>query len=172
MRRNILFFLLTLFVSGAVMAQTIRPERFLRNLSEPDPRNGSRVTVALSAELDRRLNREVSLDNKMVEGYRIYLFRDNSQYGREKAREVLARFREAFPDITGDTLLYQSPDWKVVIGNCLTRDEAVIVFGRVKGLFEQAVIRQERIPLRNFLEAARQPAVSPEEDETEPEPLP
>jgi len=159
--------LLFLLFSGLSVAQTIDPEKFLNRLSDSDPSTGSRVSVTMSPELNRTLNHEESLDNKTVEGYRIYIFRDNSQYGREKAREVLNKFRNAFPDITGDTLIYQIPDWKVAIGNCLTREEAEIIFGRVKGMFENAVIRQEEIPLKNFLRASKQPAITPEKTENE-----
>ena len=164
MRYFYTFFLLFL-MCGGVCGQTIRPSEFLSQLAMTDPVSGSRTTVGMDARLSSTLNREQSLYGKMVRGHRIYIFIDNSQNGREKALEVINRFRNAFPDIQGDTLIYHIPDWKVAVGNCLTKDEAVIVFGRVKGMFESAVIREENIPLRNFLSHPAGVALRPEETE-------
>lgn len=158
--------LFTTLLSGAIFAapaQTASPETFLTRLAEPAP---ARVEVTMSGALDGLLNRPESFHGKSVEGYRVYIFRDNSQFGRDKARGVLARFRSEFPDIAGDTLIYRNPDWMVAVGNCLSREEAVIVFGRVKGVFENTVIRQENIPLRNFLQATLLP-IEPNKNEGE-----
>ena len=159
------FFFVWLLGCGSVaFAQTVRPAEFISRLEATDPATGGRVAIDMDGRLNGILNREQSLDGKMVRGYRIYIFMDNSQYGREKAREVINRFRNAFPDIPGDTLIYQIPDWKVAVGNCQTKDEAVIILGRVKGMFESAVIREENIPLRNFMARPRV-ALKPEETE-------
>jgi hypothetical protein len=162
--KPILISLLFLLPFAATQAQTAHPEAFISRLSSPDASSGSRVTVSMSDSLDRMLNRPESYGNKTVDGYRVYIFRDNTQYGREKAQSTRARFRTEFPDIRGDTLIYQSPDWMVAVGHCLTREEAAIILGRIKGVFD-AWVRQEKIPLRSFLQATFQPVAGPEEQE-------
>lgn len=158
-------FLSLLLTTSTIRAQTGDPEALISRLSTPEASSGSRVTVEMASELDGLLNRPESFGGKTVDGYRVYIFRDNSQYGRERARQTRERFRSEFPDIAGDTLIYQSPDWMVAVGHCLSREEAVIILGRVRGAFDIAWVRQEKIPLRQFLQPTFLPVVPPEEEE-------
>lgn len=153
--------MISVILSGAAMAQTARPQELLSALSAPDPISRAQVMVKQSGDLASILNRARTIDGKMVDGFRVYIFLDNSQNAREKGQQAMSRFRGAFPDIPSE-ISYENPYWKVAVGNCLTKDEAMIVFGRVKGQFGSAFIRQENLPLKNFL---RSSALSSEETE-------
>lgn len=162
MKKAVLFLvLLLLSATGTVFAQIIHPQEFVSELSTPV--NGAKVNVNASASLSGMLNRPKSIDGKMVEGYRVYIFLDNSQNAREKGQQSMSKFRAAFPDIPVE-ISYENPYWKVSAGNCLSKDEAMIVFGRVKSQFTSAYIRKENLPMKNFL---HQQMVSHDEDSEE-----
>lgn len=145
--------MVSVFLSSAAAAQTARPQELVSALSTPDPISRAAVTVKQHGDLASILNRARTIDGKMVDGYRVYIFLDNSQNAREKGQQAMSRFRGAFPDIPSE-ISYENPYWKVAVGNCLTKDEAMIVFGRVKGQFGSAFIRQENLPLKNFLRSS------------------
>lgn len=153
-----LFTILSLMLlSGGAFAQTARPQEFLAALASPDAISRARVTVDQEPHLASILNRPRSIDGKMVEGYRVYIFLDNSQAARAKGQTTMAQFKTAFPDIPAE-ISYENPYWKVAVGNCLTKDEAMIIFGRVKGQFTSAYIRKEELPLKNFLKTQTVPS--------------
>jgi len=141
----------TLLAIASAYAQTARPQDLLNELNTPA--SGARVTVAMSPELSTVLNRPRSMEGETVDAYRVYIYNDNSQNARSAAQQTRSRFQGAFPDVPSE-ISYENPYWKVAVGNCLTKDEAMIVFGRVKGTFPSAFVRMERLPLKNFLRSA------------------
>ncbi len=116
---------------------------------------GARVIVDESPELDLLFDRTTDNGGR-IQVYRITIFSDNSQAGRERAAEAMSRFRSAFPGIPVNRS-YESPDWKVIAGYCLTPDEAASLFGQVKTLFPSAILRETVVPVSE-LRAARNEA--------------
>lgn len=58
-----------------------------------------------------------------VEGYRVVIFSDNGQYAGDNAKKVLETFRKNHPHINA-YMVYESPYFKVSVGDCLTLEEA------------------------------------------------
>ena len=81
-----------------------------------------------------------------VRGYRIGIFYDTSQDARVRAAEAEQMFRASFPDIPiyKD---YRNPYFIVSVGNCLTQEEATMLWGRVKTLFPKAHITRSDISI-------------------------
>ena len=154
---------LFLSVSGARSQTGIpSPKDFKEALAVPDPETGSRVIVRESADISSFLNKPTN-GHKKIRGYRVRIFFDNSQQARANAQATLARFKESFPDIPAD-MIYENPYFKVAVGNCLTMDEAMIVWGRVKDQFPQAVPAREDLPLEKLIEGPAEPASENSED--------
>lgn len=84
-----------------------------------------------------------------VRGYRIGIFYDNSQDARVRAAEAEQMFRASFPSIPVYKD-YRNPYFIVTVGNCLTQEEATILWGRVKSLFPKAHITRTDIPIALF----------------------
>lgn len=84
-----------------------------------------------------------------VHGYRIGIFYDNSQDARVRAAEAEQMFRASFPSIPVYKD-YRNPYFIVTVGNCLTQEEATILWGRVKSLFPKAHITRTDIPIALF----------------------
>ncbi|MDR2622344.1 MAG: SPOR domain-containing protein [Dysgonamonadaceae bacterium] len=61
-----------------------------------------------------------------VVGYRIQIYMDNSPKAKNEAIRIENLFNETFPEI-GVYVIYNAPNWKVVVGDFRTREEAVIL---------------------------------------------
>jgi hypothetical protein len=83
------------------------------------------------------LNKEVDkLNNKTGPGYRIMVINTND---RTKALEVKSRMMSDFPD-EKSYLVYQSPYFKILIGNFRTRQEAEPIQKRIQEIYPTGVI--------------------------------
>ncbi len=127
----------------ALCAQNI--DDFKTKLALPDSLHRSHVTVTEegnAAQAIRSLKRPITGEEKF-RGYRVRIFFDNSQSARTSAENILTRFKELYPD-TPAYMVYENPYFKVTVGNCLSFEEAIILWGRIKGDFDRAfVVREE-----------------------------
>ncbi len=87
----------------------------------------------------------------VVHGWRVRIFFDNSQSARGGAGAVQAQFQREFPDVPS-YMTYENPYFKVTVGNCATLDEAVILRGRIEGIFPKAFIAKEDFSIANLAE--------------------
>ncbi len=85
----------------------------------------------------------------MINGYRVGIFFDNSPDARYKASEAKAKFTKSYPS-EPIYMLYESPYYKVSVGDCQTEEEAIMLFERVRGLFPSAYVMRENIKLTAF----------------------
>ncbi|MFI3279996.1 MAG: hypothetical protein SNG49_08685 [Rikenellaceae bacterium] len=86
-----------------------------------------------------------------VMGYRIGIFFDNSADARIKATEAKTKFTTSFPTQPVH-MVYESPYYKVSVGNCLTEEEAIMLFERVRPVFPNAYVMRERMKISDFVE--------------------
>ncbi|MBP3357252.1 MAG: hypothetical protein J6K95_08860 [Rikenellaceae bacterium] len=94
-----------------------------------------------------------------VRGWRVGIFFGNGQDARAQAEQIRHDFREMFPDVA-TYIVYENPYWKVKVGNCLSEEEAIILWGRVKRSFDRAVVMVEEIPLEELSSEAEAPAAA------------
>lgn len=90
----------------------------------------------------------IEANNKMinVSGYRVVIYFDNGQYANDKAAQVLSGFRSRYPHINA-YLVYESPYFKVSVGDCLTMEEAVILMNTFVHDYPKAFPKRENIKL-------------------------
>lgn len=142
-----IIFLLILLAAGSISLRGQSLEMFKEQLQQPDARFQSRVIVRehdAAATIVRTL--QVRPSGEKIRGYRIRIFFDNSQNARSLAESTRSRFREIYPDIPA-YINYESPYFKVAVGNCITSEEAIILWGRIKDAFDRAFVIREDIPL-------------------------
>jgi SPOR domain len=99
--------ILSFFIMLGVQSQTITVVK--------DPRLD--MLLRKQAELNKEVDK---INNKTGPGYRIMVVNTND---RTKALEVKSRMMSDFPD-EKSYLIYQSPYFKILIGNFRTRQEA------------------------------------------------
>ena len=81
---------------------------------------------------------------KPVQGYRIRVFYDNSPQARVKSESIAAYLRAQYPE-TGVYRSFESPNYKVTIGDFRTKDEALRIYNALKGTYPTAYIIKENI---------------------------
>lgn len=154
------FVIIAILLGTLSVANAQRSERVIERLEIPDPHSnawavvlqkGSVGSVVRSIE-ERREGALRATQNK-VNGYRVCIFLDNSQVARAEANTTRSKFRELFPE-TPVYLDYENPYWKVTVGDCITNEEAIVLWGRVKNTFGNAFVKRERIDISNFGESS------------------
>lgn len=147
---------MTILLPLAAAAATVAAQGlggFKNQLAAPDGSYGSRIQItehgtAASAVSSMQTNQS----GVKIRGYRVRIFSDNSQNARSAGQNALSRFRELYPGIPAD-MTYDTPYFKVTVGNCLTAEEATILWGKIKDAFDRAFVAREEIPLSSFKES-------------------
>lgn len=115
--------LLSFFIAWGLKSQTVSIVK--------DPR----IDMLLNKQAE--LNKEVDkLNNKTGPGYRIMVINTND---RTKALEVKSRMMSDFPE-EKSYLIYQSPYFKIMIGNFRTRQEAEPFQKKILEIYPTGVI--------------------------------
>ncbi len=83
-------------------------------------------------------------------GYRVCIFFDNAESARAEAVKAKEQFVGAFPN-ERVYMVYENPYYKVSVGNCLSSEEAIVLKGRLTGLFPKAFIKREELVLGDLL---------------------
>lgn len=106
---------------------------------------GPGVTVDQTTPVRQALQNYV-LDNaeKPISGYRIRVFYDNGPQARDKSEAIEQLLKKQFPEV----MVYrsfESPNYKVSIGDFRTKDEALRIYNALKGTYPTAFIIKESI---------------------------
>ncbi|NOQ91566.1 MAG: SPOR domain-containing protein [Flavobacteriaceae bacterium] len=102
------------------------------------------LQIETSAKIDAVVAQKKQYNKNLesIKGYRIQLF-----YGSEKAAyKIKDEFRALFPDIT-TKIIFSSPQWKVQVGNFITRLEADRTLISIKKEYPGAIILATEIDL-------------------------
>lgn len=106
---------------------------------------GSGVHVEQSAPVRQALEKHIH-DNaaKPISGYRIRVFYDNGPQARSRSESIEHSLKKQFPG-TGVYRSFESPNYKVCIGDFRSKDEALRIFNTLKGTYPTAFIIKESI---------------------------
>ena len=83
-------------------------------------------------------------------GYCVCFFLYNGQDARAGAFAAEALFKETYPGIMVYPV-YENPYFKVVVGNCLTAEEAIILKGKIASTFPKAFVKSEEFSMADLL---------------------
>lgn len=72
-------------------------------------------------------------------GYRIRIFSGSGHSAKKNAAEIRAKFISKYPDI-GAYLQYNTPDYKVYVGDCRTKSEVLKLYKQIKKDFPYSFI--------------------------------
>lgn len=96
-------------------------------------------TVKQALENYTRSNAE-----KPIPGYRIRVFYDNSPQARVRSETIERILKQQFPEV-GIYRTFESPNYKVTLGDFRTKDEALRIYNALKGTYPTAYIIKENI---------------------------
>ena len=106
---------------------------------------GPGVTVNQSRTMRSALDSYVSNNAaKKLTGYRIRVYFDNGQSARTRSESIARSVSNAFPGI-GVYRTFESPNFKVCVGDFRTKDEALKVYHSLKATYPTAIILKETI---------------------------
>ena len=143
MRRLILLFV-AVVVSATAMAQSV--DAMVESLSRRTI-SGSHVRVVEDSDTRNAVSVvESKQRTKVASGFRIVIYSDNGQYAGDNADNVLTEFKTQYPHINA-YLVYESPYFKVSVGDCLSMEEAQILMAKIVGNYPKAFPRRESIAL-------------------------
>ena len=85
-----------------------------------------------------------SNSGKKIQGYRIRVFYDNSPQARTRSESIAAYLRNQYPE-HGVYRSFESPNYKVTVGDFRSKDEALKIYMALKGIYPTAFIIKENI---------------------------
>ena len=106
---------------------------------------GSGVTVNQSAAMKSAFDSYVSANaSKRVSGYRIRVYYENNQNARNRSEAIARSISGTYPGI-GVYRTFESPNFKVCVGDFRTKDEALKLYHALKSSYPTAIILKETI---------------------------
>ena len=113
----------------------------------PSKANGDKADVEVyqSDSVAVNLRRHIEANpSKAINGYRVRIFFDNKKTARAASEETLKHFQSMFHDVKAYRT-YANPYFKVTVGDCRTKSEAMALLERIKGAFPSAFVVKENI---------------------------
>ena len=146
---GIVFMALMAVVFTAVDAEAQSVEKKRGELSARTM-DGALVRVSESSSAHSAVvSVESKTRRKEVDGYRVVIFSDNGQYAGDNARKVLETFRKNYPHINA-YMVYESPYFKVSVGDCLTLEEASHLMSKLEGEYRDLFPKREVIKFEDL----------------------
>lgn len=105
--------------------------------------DGAKVHQSRQVEGSMRAH-VASNKSRTISGYRVRIFFDNRQTSRNESETALKKFNELYPEVKAYRI-YANPYFKVTVGDCRTKSEAMALLERIKGAFPSAFVVKENI---------------------------
>ena len=106
---------------------------------------GSGVSVNQSSAMKSAFDSYVSANApKRITGYRIRVYYENNQNARNRSEAIARSISGTYPGI-GVYRTFESPNFKVCVGDFRTKDEALKLYHALKSSYPTAIILKETI---------------------------
>jgi len=106
---------------------------------------GSGVSVNQSTAMKSAFDSYVSANaSKRITGYRIRVYYENNQNARNRSEAIARSISGTYPGI-GVYRTFESPNFKVCVGDFRTKDEALKLYHALKLSYPTAIILKETI---------------------------
>lgn len=147
MKKIVIIAISVICISFHVHAQSSTTNRpYIITKLQQQESNQGRIQVIQDKRIDELLSKVVDRNAQRgtVRGYRIQIFRENSQVAQERARAARSKFVSNFPDIEVHEVV-KAPLWRVYIGDFRTLNDAYRMLKQIEPLFPNAFIIREDI---------------------------
>ena len=106
---------------------------------------GTGVKVNQSDAVRSAFNRYVAANaSRTMTGYRIRVFYESSQSARARSESIARSISANYPGV-GVYRTFESPNFKVSVGDFRTKDEALKMFNELKSAYPTALLLKETI---------------------------
>jgi len=147
MARSLLFLLFFCFSATYTFAQTGQNSTqsdLLKTLQEQGP--GDQVTIEMDSLLVSNYNKLIarSMNSSGVPGYRIRIYSESGIEAKKEQQKVRARFLSLYPGLDAYNR-YEEPFFKIYVGDCRTKSEALKLYDMIKKDFPNPIIKEDYI---------------------------
>ena len=141
--------LLILLFSASVWCQELKEYNFLRRLMEYRWSQGE-VNIILDDRIEENFYQPLQYNFKKsgIPGFRIRIFSDSGFDAKERALESRTRFMSKYENIEA-YIQYDIPNYKVYVGDCRLRSEALRILEIIKKDFPNAFIVMQNINIED-----------------------
>lgn len=147
MKRILLIFGFLLLASALRAQDTTRTAPIDSTLAGRDILSvlGPGVNLQQSAAVRQALQSQVAANaERKIIGYRVRVFYDNAPTARARSESIVRTLRQQYPSL-GVYLSFDTPNYKVCVGDFRTKDEALAVYNALKNTYPTAYIIKESI---------------------------
>jgi len=147
MKRILSTFVVLLLFWGNVLAQKPAPVNGYGQLSANDTtRIWTGLDVHQNPKTKELLERKIQLNknNQTTPGYRVQIYFGSGSSARLRAMKVKTDFLSSYPDVKA-YIIYQSPDFKVRVGDFRTRSDALRLQKKIARDYPNAFIVPDNI---------------------------
>ena len=150
MTRSLLLLISFIFSAGTVLGQgnrTNNQDDLLVTLLEGG--SGNRVTVEMDSLLVSNYNKLIvkNMLSSGIPGYRIRIYSDSGIGAKKEQQQVRARFLSLYPGLDAYNR-YDEPFFKVYVGDCRTKSEALKLQDKIRKNFSSPIIVEDFINLK------------------------
>jgi hypothetical protein len=126
---------------------SISAQESIYNPNQAEPENIlQKLPVSQDARIDTLLQRHIKVNKRTngTEGFRLEIFFSSGNRAREEAMNVKTEFLKKYPDEQA-YMIFQSPDFKIRVGNFRTKSEALSLQQRIRKNYPNAFIVKDMI---------------------------
>lgn len=111
-------------------------------LLQEESLSAGEVILYQEASLNVLVDKHKRINKKSLTGYRIQIYRGSGQEARDNANKASQTFSHTFPSFNQSQIypIYESPYFKLRIGDYRTKNEAFELLYRVRKIFPNAYI--------------------------------
>jgi len=151
MKRSFLLFISFIFTVSLAIAQGDQSSTqgdILKTLLEEG--SGDRVTVEVDNLLVGNYNKLISKNmlSSGIPGYRIRIYSESGIGAKKEQQQVRARFLSLYPGLDAYNR-YDEPFFKIYVGDCRTRSEALKLQDMVRKNFPSPIVVDDFINLKS-----------------------
>ena len=133
------------YIPKASVDSTLAGKDVFRDMPSRLRGDEATVDVGQSEILEKSMRAHIEANPKRtLSGYRVRIFFDNKQSARHESEKTLKKFRAMYRDVAVYRT-YTNPYFKVTVGDCRTKSEAMKLLSRIKGNFPSAFVVKENI---------------------------
>jgi hypothetical protein len=142
--RNCLILVSLLLVGQISVAQSVQQDSLYRQSYDIF----QKINIKQDSDLIDLVNLNIRRNQQggFIQGFRIEIFFSSELNARQKAQNIKSEFLSAYPDFNV-YITWNSPDFKVRVGNFRTKNEALKVMNEIKGQFPKAFVVPDLIEL-------------------------
>lgn len=129
----------------AAVDSTLAGKDVFRDMPSRFGGDAATVVVDQSELVENSMRKHIEAnETRTIPGYRVRIFFDNRQTARHESEAALEKFTSIYHDVAAYRT-YTNPYFKVTVGDCRTKSEAMELLSRIKKNFPSAFVVKENI---------------------------